>query len=105
MTGPPGDRTMDMNGGSSASYLARSHCVAVFWLVLIGPEAKGLLALQGRRGIASVVRWNPHPAFSQGKQKHININKFAGLCPDWVGAKILFMCFFSAHSLWARKNT
>ena len=31
---------------------------------------------------------------SQGKKKHININKFAGLSRDWVGAKILFMCFF-----------
>ena len=28
------------------------------------------------------------------KEKHININKFAGLSRDWVGAKILFMCFF-----------
>ena len=25
---------------------------------------------------------------SQGKKKHININKFAGLSRDWVGAKI-----------------
>ena len=30
-------------------------------LVLIGPETKNLLAFQGRRGIASVVRWNPRP--------------------------------------------
>ena len=30
----------------------------------------------------------------QGKKKHININKFAGLSGDWVGAKKLFMCFF-----------
>ena len=29
-----------------------------------------------------------------GKEKHININKFAGLSRDWVGAKILFICFF-----------
>ena len=28
------------------------------------------------------------------KKKHININKFAGLSQDWVGAKKLFMCFF-----------
>ena len=42
----------------------------------------------------------------QGKIEHININKFAGLSRDWVGAKILFMCFFSSgHSLWGRKNT
>ena len=28
------------------------------------------------------------------RKKHININKFAGLSRDWVGAKNLFMCFF-----------
>ena len=28
------------------------------------------------------------------RKKHININKFAGLSRDWVGAKKLFMCFF-----------
>ena len=33
-------------------------------------------------------------AFTQGKKKHIHINKFAGLSRDWVGAKKLFMCFF-----------
>ena len=42
------------------------------------------------------------PVF-QGKKKHININKLAGLSRDWVGAKILFMCFLG-HSLWGRKN-
>ena len=31
---------------------------------------------------------------NQGKDKHININKFAGLSRDWAGGKILFMCFF-----------
>ena len=31
---------------------------------------------------------------NQGKKKHININNFAGLSRDWVGAKNLFMCFF-----------
>ena len=40
----------------------------------------------------------------QGKKKHININKFPGLSRDWVGAKILFVCFFSGHSLWGRKK-
>ena len=52
---------MEMNGGSAASYLARSPCVPVFLLTLIGLEAKGLLDFQGRRGITSVVRWNPRP--------------------------------------------
>ena len=46
----------------------------------------------------------PHP--SSGKKKHININKFAGLSRDWVGAKLLnCLCvFFSGHSLWGRKT-
>ena len=52
---------MEMNGGSTASYLARAPCVAVFLLVLIGLEAKGLLDFQGLRGITSVVRWNLRP--------------------------------------------
>ena len=29
----------------------------------------------------------------QGMQKHINMNKFADLSQDWVGDKMLFMCF------------
>ena len=37
--------------GSTASYLARTPCVPVFLPVLIGPEAKGRLDFQGRRGI------------------------------------------------------
>ena len=51
---------MEMNGGSAASYLARTPCVPVFLLVLIGLEAKGPLDFRGRRGITSVVRWNLH---------------------------------------------
>ena len=46
----------------------------------------------------------PQLALPQGKKKHMNINKFAGLSRDWVGAKNLFMCLFSGHSLWG-KNT
>ena len=41
---------------------------------------------------------------SQGKEKYININKFAGLSRDWADGKILFMCFFSGPSLWGRKT-
>ena len=40
----------------------------------------------------------------QGKKKHININKFAGLSRDRVGAKILFMCFLGVI-LMGEKNT
>ena len=42
---------------------------------------------------------------NQGKKKHININKFAGLSRDWVGANKFVYVFFSGHSLWGRKNT
>ena len=44
---------MEMNGGSTVSYLARTLGVAAFWLILIGPDTKGRLDFQGRRGITS----------------------------------------------------
>ena len=45
-------------------------------------------------------------ACNQGKKKHININKFAGLSRDWVGAKNLFSCFFFRVSPYGgEKNT
>ena len=37
---------------------------------------------------------NSDKGLIQGKKKHININKFAGLSRDWVGAKNLFFVFF-----------
>ena len=61
MTGRPGHRTMEINGKSTVSYLVRTPHVPFFMLILIGLEAKNLLAFQGRRGIASVVRWNLRP--------------------------------------------
>ena len=61
MTGRPGYRTMDMNGGSSAPYLACILCVPLFVHCLIGVEAEMLLDYQGRAGIISIVRWNLRP--------------------------------------------
>ena len=61
MTARPGYRTMEMNGRSTVSYLVRTPRLPFFMLILIGLEAQGLLAFQGRRGIASVVRWNLRP--------------------------------------------
>ena len=43
------------------SYLARAPRIPFFMFTLIGLEAKNLFAFQGRRGIASVVRWNLRP--------------------------------------------
>ena len=61
MTGRPGHRTMEMNGKSTVSYLVRAPRIPFFMLILMGLEAKNLLAFEGRRGIASVVRWNLRP--------------------------------------------
>ena len=61
MTGRPGDHTMEVDGGSTVLYLARTPRVPLFVLVLVGLEAKGLLDFQGRRGITSIVRWNLRP--------------------------------------------
>ena len=61
MTGRPGHRTMEMNGGSSASYLARTPCFPCFMLCLLRVETEGLLDYQGRAGIMSIVRWNLRP--------------------------------------------
>ena len=78
MTGRPGGRTMEMNGGSTTLYLARTLCIPAFLLILVGLKAKGLLDFQGRRGITSVVWWNFARSYSvsiqeyKGKEKTIN---------------------------------
>ena len=55
LTGRPGCRRqrMEMNGGSSASYLARTPCAPCFVLCLTGGETEGLLDYH--------VRWNLRP--------------------------------------------
>ena len=50
MTGRPGYRTMEMIGGSSASYLARTPCVPLFSTCLVRLETEGLLDYEGRAG-------------------------------------------------------
>ena len=67
MTGRPGYRTVEMIGGSPASYLACTPCVPLFCtlfnivLCLIGMETEGLVDYQGRAGIIAIVRWNLRP--------------------------------------------
>ena len=52
LTGRPrGTATMEMNGRSAVLYLVRTPRVPFFMFILLGLEAKGLLAFQGRRGI------------------------------------------------------
>ena len=50
MTGRPGHRTMEMNGGSSAPYLARTPCVPFFSTLFNRVETEGFLDYQGRAG-------------------------------------------------------
>ena len=52
---------MEMNGGSSAPYLACTPGVPLIVHCLIRAEAEGLLDYQGRAGIISIVRWNLRP--------------------------------------------
>ena len=69
MTGRPVDHTKEMNGGSTASYLACTPSRPLFMLIFIGLEAMGLLDFQGRHGIASAVQWNLRPVIF-GVDKH-----------------------------------
>ena len=63
MTGRPGYRTMEMNGGSPAPYLARTPCVPLFCTLFSKGRNRraGLLDYQGRAGIISILRWNLRP--------------------------------------------
>ena len=55
MTGRPGCRTMEMFGGSTASYLARTPRIPLFVLIFIGLETKNVLDYQARAGSTSIV--------------------------------------------------
>ena len=61
MTGRPGCRTMEMFGGSAASYLARTPRIPLFVLIFIGLETKNVLDYQGRAGSTSIVQWTLRP--------------------------------------------
>ena len=50
MTGRPGRRTMEMFGGSTASYLACTPRIPLFVLIFVGLETKNVLDYQGRAG-------------------------------------------------------
>ena len=69
IAGRPGHRTMEMIGRRTALYLVHTPRISFFVLALIGLEAKGLLAVQERRGIASVVRWNLRPVIFRDRSQ------------------------------------
>ena len=61
MTGRPGCQTMEMFGGSDASYLALTPRIPLFVLIFIGLETKNVLDYQGRAGSTSIVQWTLRP--------------------------------------------
>ena len=50
MTGQPGHRTMEMNGGSSAPYLACTPCVPLFCTLFLGGGSRRAFRLPGASG-------------------------------------------------------
>ena len=61
MTGRPGHRTMEVIGGSSASYLACTPCVPSFCTLFSKGGSRRAFRLQGRAGIMSIVQWTLRP--------------------------------------------
>ena len=61
MTGRPGCQTMEMIGGSSVSYLARTPCVPLLSTLSDRGGNRRAFRLPGRAGIISIVRWNLRP--------------------------------------------
>ena len=81
MTGQPGCRTMEMNGGSSTSCLARNACVPSFLcFVWWGVEPEGLSDYQQRAAIRSIVQWNFRCSYSVSR-----LDKFGmGVRKSWL---------------------
>ena len=60
---------MDMNGGNSASYLARTPCILLFCTLCKRGEHRKALDYQGRAGIISIVRWKLSPGHTRYRSK------------------------------------
>ena len=52
---------MEIFGGSTASYLARTPRIPLFVLIFIGLETKNVLDYQGRAGSTSIAQWTLCP--------------------------------------------
>ena len=61
MIGRPGYRTMEMNGGSSASNLFRIPCVPLLLLCLVRGGNRRAFRLPGEGGMISIVQWDLRP--------------------------------------------
>ena len=72
MTGRPGYRTMEMNGGSSAPYLARTPCVPLFSTLFNGGGNKERFRLPGAGG-------GSFPLYSGTCARWYSVSKIASL--------------------------
>ena len=68
MTGRPGCRTMEMNGGSSASYLARTPCVPFFCTLFTKGGNRRAFRLPGACGDHSHCTVEPSPGHIRGRK-------------------------------------
>ena len=104
MTGRPGYRTMEMIGGSSAPYLARTPCVPLFCTSFnrVGnKERVRLPATRGGRGIISIVRWNLRPVIF-GVEKIIfmahGLGSYRSLAPHYFRQMLCCLGFHVSPS-------
>ena len=75
------------------SYLARTPCVPLFFLLcLIGVETEALLDYQGRAGIISIVRWNLRPVIFGVENSSCKVT--GTIAYENPMALSLFSCFF-----------
>ena len=70
MTGRPGHRTMEMTGGSSASYLTRTPCVPLFCTLLNRDGNKGVFILPGEGGDHFHCAVEPSPGHTRRRKNH-----------------------------------
>ena len=72
MTGRPGYRTMEMTGGSSASYLARTPCVPSFCTFFNSPGNRRVFRLPGEGGDHFHCTVEPSPGHIRCRKKENN---------------------------------
>ena len=95
MTGRPGFRTMEMIGGSSAPYLARTPCVPLCCTSFnrVGNKER-FWTTRGGRGIIAIVRWNLRPVI-------FGVN----MCFWWRLRDVALSLWLTVRSGWSLQNS
>ena len=79
MTGRPGYRTMEMNGGSSAPYLARTPCVPLFCTLFNRGGNRRVFRLPGAGGDHFHCTVEPSPGHIRCRMIKLDIHKVSGI--------------------------